>query len=60
MEAAVWREVCDLLRTPAKLERDFKESNNALASLETAEALKPSVSNHNMRWNALLTASRRD
>jgi chromosome segregation ATPase len=33
-------EVCDLLRNPGKLERDFKESSNALASLETAEALK--------------------
>ena len=40
LEAAVWREVCDLLRNPEKLERDFKESDNALASLETAEVLK--------------------
>ena len=39
LEAAVWREVCDLLRNPEKLERDFKESKNALASLQTAEAL---------------------
>ena len=27
LEAAVWREVCDLLRNPEKLERDLKESN---------------------------------
>jgi len=40
LEAAVWREVCDLLRNPEKLERDFKESNNAVASLQTAGALK--------------------
>ena len=40
LEVAVWREVCDLLRNPEKLERDFKESNNAVASLQTAEALK--------------------
>ena len=40
LEVAVWREVCDLLRNPEKLERDFKESNNAVASLQTAGALK--------------------
>ena len=40
LEAAVWREICDLLRNPEKLERDFKESNNAVASLQTAGALK--------------------
>jgi site-specific DNA recombinase len=40
LEAAVWREVCDLLRNPEKLEQDLKENNNALASLETAEVLK--------------------
>jgi site-specific DNA recombinase len=40
LEAAVWRQVCDVLRNPEKLEGDFKESNNAFASLETAEVLK--------------------
>jgi site-specific DNA recombinase len=35
LEAAVWREVWDLLRNPEKLERDLKESNNAVASLQT-------------------------
>jgi len=39
-EDAVWREVCDLLRNPEELEREFKESKNSLASLQTAEALK--------------------
>jgi site-specific DNA recombinase len=40
LESTVWREVCDLLRNPEELEREFKESTNSLASLQTAEALK--------------------
>ena len=37
---AVWREVCDLLRNPEKLEREFKEGGAAVASSQNAEALK--------------------
>src|SRR5271165_2353001 len=40
LEDAVWREVCDLLRNPEKLERQFKEGGEAVASLQNAEALK--------------------
>ena len=40
LEAAVWREVCDLLKNPEKLEREFKEGGEADASLQNAEALK--------------------
>jgi site-specific DNA recombinase len=40
LEAAVWREVCDLLRNPEKLEREFQEDSKAVASLQNAEALK--------------------
>jgi len=36
----VWREVCDLLKNPGKLEREFKEGGEADASLQNAEALK--------------------
>ena len=39
LEDAVWREVCDLLRNPEKLERDFQEDGNAVASSQNAEAL---------------------
>jgi hypothetical protein len=35
LEAAVWREVCDLLKNPEKLEREFKEGGDADASLQT-------------------------
>ena len=40
LEAAVWREVCDLLKNPEKLEQEFKEGGEAVASLQNAEALK--------------------
>jgi len=40
LEAAVWREVCDLLKNPEKLERKFKEGGEAVASVQNAEALK--------------------
>ena len=40
LEVAVWREVCDLLKDPAKLERDFQEDGEAIGSLQNAEALK--------------------
>ena len=40
LEAAVWREVCDLLKNPEKLEQEFKEGGEADASLQNAEALK--------------------
>jgi site-specific DNA recombinase len=40
LEDAVWREVCDLLRSPEKLERQFKEGGDAVASVQNAEALK--------------------
>jgi len=40
LEVAVWREVCDLLRNPEKLEREFKEGGAAVASSQNAEALK--------------------
>jgi site-specific DNA recombinase len=40
LEAAVWREVSDLLANPERLERDFKASSNAVASLQSAAALK--------------------
>ena len=30
LEAAVWREVCDLLRNPQKLEREFQEGRRQL------------------------------
>ena len=40
LEAAVWHEVCDLLKNPEKLEREFKEGGKADASLQNAEALK--------------------
>ena len=36
----MWREVCDLLRNPQKLEREFKEGGQADASLQNAESLK--------------------
>jgi len=39
LEAAVWHEVCDLLKNPEKLEREFKEGE-AVASLQNAEALE--------------------
>src|SRR5271165_1562802 len=40
LEAAVWREVCDLLKNPGKLEREFKEGGEADASMQSAEALR--------------------
>ena len=40
LEAAVWRAVCDLLKNPEKLEQEFKEGGEAVASLQNAEALK--------------------
>ena len=40
LEDAVWREVCDLLTNPDKLERKFKEGGEADASLQNAEVLK--------------------
>lgn len=40
METAVWREVCDLLRNPEKLEREFQEVGKTIAPLQNAEALK--------------------
>jgi len=40
LEDAVWREVCDLLRNPEKLEREFKDGGEAVASVQNAEALK--------------------
>jgi site-specific DNA recombinase len=36
----VWREVCDLLKNPEKLEQEFKEGGEAVASLQNAEAFK--------------------
>ena len=36
----MWREVCDLLKNPEKLEREFKEGCEADACLQNAEALK--------------------
>ena len=40
LEDAVWREVCDLLRNPERLEREYQEDGKAVASLQNAEALK--------------------
>ncbi|HEY4933119.1 MAG TPA: recombinase family protein [Terriglobales bacterium] len=40
LEDAVWHEVCDLLRNPDKLERDFQQDGKAVGSLQNAEALK--------------------
>ena len=40
LEESVWREVCELLRNPEKLEREFREDGNAIAALQNAEALK--------------------
>ena len=40
LEDAVWREVCDLLGNPEKLEREFKEGGEAVASVQNAEVLK--------------------
>ena len=40
LESTVWREVCDLLRNPQKLEREFQEDSTAVAYLQNAEALK--------------------
>ena len=40
LEAAVWHEVCDLLKNPEKLERELKEGGEADASLQNAEAFK--------------------
>ena len=40
LEDAVWREVCDLLRSPERLEREYQEDGKAVASLQNAEALK--------------------
>jgi hypothetical protein len=34
MTPTVWCEVCDLLRNPQKLEREFKEGGEADASLK--------------------------
>jgi site-specific DNA recombinase len=40
LESAVWREVCDLLRNPEKLERAFQEDGKTVASLQNAQVLK--------------------
>jgi len=40
LESTVWREVCDLLQNPQKLERDFQQDSPAVAALQNAEALK--------------------
>jgi site-specific DNA recombinase len=40
LEAAVWREVCDLLQNPEKLEWEFQEGGEANGSLQNVEALK--------------------
>src|SRR5260370_37210554 len=40
LEAAVWREVCDLLMHPERLEREHQRGGKVGGSLEHVEALK--------------------
>ena len=40
LESVVWREVCDLLRNPQKLEQECQKDSATVASLQNAEALK--------------------
>jgi site-specific DNA recombinase len=40
LETAVWREVCNLLRNPEKLQREFHEGGKAITPLQNKEALK--------------------
>lgn len=40
LEAAVWREVCDLPKNPEKLERELQADSQAVGPLQNVEALK--------------------
>ncbi len=40
LESAVWREVCDLLTHPERLEHEYQRSGRVSASLENVETLK--------------------